>query len=350
MIIMTLSELLRKVSFDELIPTLKGVYDVKDIYSYGEAFDELMLKEAAGQTDGVIELSRDEDDENWIHVTGCHDCWSEVLASRIQIEDGLSFSDAELAARILWEMTYWGFSEDETPSFMERPDNKYRRKWSEVHSRQKVMYARGRKEKRECFREAMSWDICKRIWEREERRNRAKRMRDARMDRAMARLDRMSKVEECIKDLMRICPELGRGELEYLFDTKIVHETRFRQHKGDGKYSPATIQTLIRDYSDVPEDEYDSIVLVLYSDSRENISAETVSAVRDIFITGRTLKRAILRVSEYADMKSGDIILKVVHSKDDGAQSRRATHGKGKRGGNSRTGKRMSREWLTRSE
>ena len=41
-----------------------------------------------------------------------------------------------------------------------------------------------------------------------------------------------------------------------------------------------------------------------------------LSAVRDIFITGRTLKRAILKVSEYADMKSGDIILKVVHSKD----------------------------------
>ena len=271
---MTLYELLHKVSFDELIPTLEGVYAVKDIYSYREAFDELMLNEAAGQTDGGIELSRDEDD---------------------------------------------------TPSFMERPDNKYRRKWSEVHSRQQVMYARGRKEKKECFRGAMSWDICKRIWEREERRNRAKRMRDARMDRAMARLDRMSNVEECIKDLLRICPELGRGELEYLFDTKIVHETRFRQHKGDVKYSPATLQTLIKDYSDVPEGEYDSIILVLYSNSRENVSEETVSAIRDIFITGRTLKRAVLRVSEYANMKSGDIILKVVHSKDNDAQSRRVT-------------------------
>lgn len=313
---MILSELLLKVSFDELIPTLKGVYDVKDIYSYREAFDELMLNEAAGQTDGVIELSRDEDDENWIHVTGCHDCWSEVLASRIQIDDRLSFSDAELAARILWKMTFWEFSEDGIQSYWETADNKYIGKWFEVHSRQKVMYARGRKEKRECFREAISRDTYWRILQREKRRNRAKRMRDARMDRAMARLDRMSNVEECIKDLLRICPELGRGELEYLFDTKIVHETRFRQHKGDGKYSPATLQTLIRDYSEVPEDEYDSIVLVLYSDSRENVSEETVSAIRDIFITGRTLKRAVLKVSEYADMKSGDIILKVVHSKD----------------------------------
>ena len=44
MIIMTLHELLLKVSFNELIPTLKRVYDVKDIYSYREAFNELMLK------------------------------------------------------------------------------------------------------------------------------------------------------------------------------------------------------------------------------------------------------------------------------------------------------------------
>ena len=35
---MTLYELLHNVSFDELIPTLKGVYDVKDIYSYREAY------------------------------------------------------------------------------------------------------------------------------------------------------------------------------------------------------------------------------------------------------------------------------------------------------------------------
>ena len=331
---MTLYELLRRVSFDELIPTLKGEYDVKDIYSYRGAFDELMLTEAAGRTGGVIELSRDEEDEDWIQVTGCQDCWCDVLASEIEIEDGLNLTDAELAAHILWEITYWGFSEDETPSFMERPDNKFRRKRSEVHSRLQVMYARGREEKRECFRKTMSWDICQRIEKRRERRNRAKRMRDARMDRAIARLTRMSNVEECIKDLLRVCTDLKRGELEYLFDTKIIHETRFRQHKSNGRHFPATLQTLIKDYSDVLKDEYDSIVLVLYSDSRTNITEETVAAIRNIFITGRTLKRAILKVSEYAEMKSGDVILKVVHSLDGGAETRGKSHRKGKRRGN----------------
>ena len=180
----------------------------------------------------------------------------------------------------------------------------------------------------------MSWDICQRIEKRRERRNRAKRMRDARMDRAIARLTRMSNVEECIKDLLRVCTDLKRGELEYLFDTKIIHETRFRQHKSNGRHFPATLQTLIKDYSDVLKDEYDSIVLVLYSDSLENITEETVAAIRDIFITGRTLKRAILKVSEYAEMKSGDVILKVVHSLDDGAEIRGKSHRKGMRRGN----------------
>ena len=59
------------------------------------------------------------------------------------------------------------------------------------------------------------------------------------------------------------------------------------------------------------------------------------------------LKRAILKVSEYADMKSGDIILKVVHSKDDGVASRKQVH---RKVGESRTNRRMSRKWLTQSK
>ena len=46
---MTLSELFHSVSFDDLIPTLKEVYDVEtDIYAYREAFDELNLLRPIG--------------------------------------------------------------------------------------------------------------------------------------------------------------------------------------------------------------------------------------------------------------------------------------------------------------
>ncbi len=50
---MTLFELLHKVSFDDLIPTLKEVYGVEiDIYAYREAFDELnLLRLFSGRTD-----------------------------------------------------------------------------------------------------------------------------------------------------------------------------------------------------------------------------------------------------------------------------------------------------------
>lgn len=47
---MTLSELLHSVSFDDLTPTLKKVYDVEtDIYAYREAFDELNLLRPIGR-------------------------------------------------------------------------------------------------------------------------------------------------------------------------------------------------------------------------------------------------------------------------------------------------------------
>lgn len=316
---MTFYELLHKVPFDGLIPTLKSL-DAGEIYPYREAFDELMLIGAVEEDDGVIEVSCDEEDESWIHVTGCQNYWREVLASRIEVEDGLELGDCELAAHILWEMTFYGFSEDDTPSFREHPDNEYERRRSGVRSRQMAMYARGRKEKSECFKGAMLLETLERIDARMKRRNRAKRMRDARMERTMTRLERMSKVEECIKNLMSICPELDREELGYLFDTKVIHETRVRQHRGDAGYEPASLQRLIRDYSTIASADYDSIILVLYSDSRVNVPKELESDIREMFIAGRGLKRCVFKVSEYADMRSGDLVLKVVQSLDAATQ------------------------------
>ena len=56
---MTLFELLHKVSFDDLIPTLKDVYDVEaDIYAYREAFDELSLLHPTGNNERELRRNR----------------------------------------------------------------------------------------------------------------------------------------------------------------------------------------------------------------------------------------------------------------------------------------------------
>lgn len=52
------------------------------------------------------------------------------------------------------------------------------------------------------------------------------------------------------------------------------------------------------------------------NNSRANVPKEQESDIRDIFITGRSLKRCVFKISEHADMRSGDLVLKVVMSSD----------------------------------
>ena len=315
---MTLFELLHKVSFDDLIPTLKDVYDVEtDIYAYREAFDELSLLRPTGNSDGEIEVYRNEE-EHYIGVSGCDCSWEYLLDLNIRVEDGIQLDDNALAAYVLWELTFYGFSQEELSSFFTNrrgPDNKYSRRASELYSRKISMYARGRAEKRECFKDAMSWDILEKIHEREQRRNRAKRMRDARMERMVKRLRRMAKVEDCIRRLLSLSPDIERRSLEYLFDTYSITESNFRQQAGNGDYKPATLYESISKYSLLPQSEYDSVVIVLYSSVAGMVSHELRSSIEDLLLTGRSLKRSVIKVCSDSRITDGSVRAFVVTSK-----------------------------------
>ena len=317
---MTLSELLRNVSFDDLIPTLKDVYDVEtDIYAYREAFDELNLLRPTGNSEGEIKVYRNEE-EHYIGVSGCDCSWEYLLDLNIRVEDGIQLDDNALAAYVLWELTFYGFSQEELSSFFTNrsgPDNKYSRKASELYSRKISMYARGRAEKRECFKGAMSWDISEKIHERERRRNRAKRMRDARMEQMIKRLRRMAKVEDCIRRLLSLSPDIERRSLEYLFDTYSITESNFRQQAGNGDYKPATLYESISKYSLIPQSEYDSVVIVLYSSTDGGVSRELRSSIEDLLLTGRSLKRSVVKVCSDSRITDGSIRAFVVTSKDE---------------------------------
>ena len=317
---MTLSELLHKVSFDDLIPTLKEVYDVEtDIYAYREAFDELNLLRPTGRGEGNIKVYRDEE-EHYIRVSGCNDVWENLLDLDIRVEDGIQLDDNALAAYILWELTFYGFTQEEQSSFIEnlgRPDNKYSRRASELYSRKISMYARGRSEKHECFKGAMSLNIIDRIDRRELRRNRAKRMRDARMERSIKRLRRMAKVEDCIQRLLTLSPDIDRRNLKYLFETYLITESNFCQQAGDGDYKPATLYESISKYSPLPQSEYDSVVIVLYSSDAAKVSPSLRSAVEDLLISGRPLRRSVIKVCSDTRITDGSIRAFVVTSKDE---------------------------------
>lgn len=93
---MTLFELIHKVSFDDLIPTLKEEYDVDtDIYAYREAFDEISLLRPTRLCDGNIQVYRDEE-EHYIDVNGCNDIWENLLGY-----------DISVARIFIWKTMLW---------------------------------------------------------------------------------------------------------------------------------------------------------------------------------------------------------------------------------------------------
>ena len=123
-------ELLSRVTFDDLIPILTQILKMDESIIEGQlpyykcAFDELCLTKPI-VSDKHIEVSST---DGFISVRGCQDYWNKVLGKLINLEEGLIIPDCELSAHILWEITYFGFSEEAYGRYSPREENIYRRR------------------------------------------------------------------------------------------------------------------------------------------------------------------------------------------------------------------------------
>ena len=129
MMVTRIYELLSRVTFDDLIPTLKQILKMDEPIIEGQlpyykcAFDELCLTKPI-VSDKHIEVSST---DGFISVRGCQDYWNKVLGKIIKLEEGLIIPDCELSAHILWEITYFGFSEEAYGRYSPREENICRR-------------------------------------------------------------------------------------------------------------------------------------------------------------------------------------------------------------------------------
>lgn len=103
----------------------------------------------------------------------------------------------------------------------------------------------------------------------------------------------------------------------HLFETYSITESNFRQQAGNGDYKPATLYESISKYSLLPQSEYDSVVIVLYSSDAANVSPSLCSAVEEALIVGRSLKRSAVKVCSDSRITDGSIRAFVVTSKDE---------------------------------
>ena len=118
---MKVFELFNRTEFVSIIPELER-YDSKSrqcLDAFKEAFD--ILKDMTPQETGEtmpVEWVHPDGGKPYIKVRNCEgDLWERNLGKEIVLGKGVSLSGAELAARILWSLTFYGFNLKEQEEF-----------------------------------------------------------------------------------------------------------------------------------------------------------------------------------------------------------------------------------------
>ena len=235
---MTLKELLLKYEFDTIVPDLVAVDEsVKDnLYAFKEAFDTLRRMvpgDAQGEQIVVcLEVETEEDGteiERYLYASNCEgDLWDSSLAKEVVIEADIT--EIRALAQILWHITFFGFTPEHEGYRRHENKNKYERKASLMRYHQFCNYARIKPKKNptdwelRCSLSLDDWDI---YHAREAHRNRAKRMRDARQDRQIAKYERMGKIQRLIDSIVATSWDSDYADYKYLFDTKELRVFEF---------------------------------------------------------------------------------------------------------------------------
>ena len=230
---MTLKDLLLKYEFDTLEPDIiltdKPAKD--NLYAFKEAFDELRRMEP-GDPHGeeiIVDMEVDTDDdgneiERYLHASNCEgDFWEASLAKEVIIKADVT--ELRALAQILWHMTFYGFSAEERTMWDDVPHNRYERKAALLEYRQHCNYARIKcmnHPSEDDLRCCLSLDEWGTYRKREAHRNRAKRMRDARQNRSIARLERQGKITRLIDRLLLCAWDNDYADVKYLYETKSI--------------------------------------------------------------------------------------------------------------------------------
>lgn len=317
---MKLYNLLSRVTFDSLVPTLNTLIIKENLLPYFKmAFDELrMMPPTINDDDIDVEMA-----ESYIYVDGCQDRWSNVLGKNITLDGELKLADQVLVAHILWEITFFGFSEEEMKANIGRdygdeshtPDNTYRRKIHKIEDKQWKNYSRGAKWEVSEGQKFISYDIVMEVFKRRKKRNRAKRMRDTRQERQMARLRKLAVREEGIwKAVATGC--MSREQVKYIMNVQYGDEHTYSSRTNTPEDRTQYIIELIDKYSDIDFSKYDSITAIATTSPGYPFSEEEKTLLQYYFSSKQRFKRMQIVFGIDPSVNSHQMTLLMIVSKD----------------------------------
>ena len=318
---MILKDLLLKYEFDALVPDLIAIDEqVKNnLFGFKEAFDTLrrMTPEGDGREQIIVSecVETNEDGletERYLHASNCEgEIWSSCLVKEVVLEADVTELCA--LARILWHITFWGFTpEGEAFNDYEKsPMNEYERKAFTLRYHQFCNYARVKRKRNPTISDrALSfegWEIYNR---RKARRNRAKRMRDARQDRQIEKYTRMGKIQRLIESITLTGLDAIESSYAYLFDTKEIFKTGFYSRTTDKGSRAQYIADNITKYFVNDISDYTRVGIVISFSEGSECGSEEIRTIYDAIRPRLVFDKSdgSVYLHRYVDQKLGEDI------------------------------------------
>ena len=236
---MTLRELLTQTPFDNIVPYIKRSEQPDDVCHYKQAYDILLHTAPceAGCHDVHVGIYREQDGTEDVYASQIEGCWwNEYIDGNIIIEEGIEVSQEELAFRLLWHLTFFGYSQEQNNETLHTMgddgyhDNKYGRMARHIDNKRYLLWANKAIRKRivasiEEYKDegrhsfALSEQDWNYILHHERHCNRMKRMRDHRLELRLKELENLDRCENTIQQLLvNQVSQITRDDLSFLWN------------------------------------------------------------------------------------------------------------------------------------
>lgn len=265
---MTIKELFKQVSFEELCPQLKSYVKtyyvfgkdlVEHLYLFREAYDRLRLLKPSGQLDSYIYkmqqkgvavhkevevICYDDSDKGNINLSfDFEGSWEYNLSSELVLPKDKTISLAALAALCLWQLTYdkWsGYNEDSSiyrALNPRKPSNQYEvaleRLENSIYKRQtpKLFLPKLKKDRLMRFTTlpaGASNKMFNKFFKGDDRMNRSKRKRTYRQEERKEFLKKMRNRQAVIDKFTMTGSSFTKGSCDYLLHVENGERIRFR--------------------------------------------------------------------------------------------------------------------------
>ena len=323
---MTLRQLFAGTPFDGIAPYIMQGEHPEDVCAYKQAYDILLHTKPCEEGCRKVYVCKEKERDGSEYIDASHvegQNWSTYIDGEVVVEDGIDVSDAWLAYKLLWHLTYFGFSQEENRENLSslcgdgHRDNQYDGMARAVEIKRYMLWANKAIRKR--IRESIVWheaqgehnfaladDDWNYIHKRETHCNRMKRMRDHRLEQRYNQLENFEHCENTVQGMLRGQNEVTRADLSFLWSKNGRSGCEYQTRAYDASKRLEYLDELITKYEAMtPVKGLKQMAVKITTSSQHPLTQEEVDYVKlkTVEQTGCSDTTYIICVSDALDLE-----------------------------------------------